>query len=254
VHLRLGRVNSHLEIAVEDTGPGLDPALLPYIFQPFRQGDASSTRLHGGLGLGLAIAQRLTELHGGTIEAANRRDGNGACFTVRLPIMSVAPIRAVSGVSDRRNPRAEKDVPLAAAPSLHGLKILVVDDDPDAREVLASVLSSRGADVVTAASGEEALPLVQGHHPDVLVCDIEMPGEDGYGVLRRIRQLPLRDGGRTPAAALTAYASTEDRMRALTAGFQMHLPKPVQPAELVTVVASLAANRPPVVTPSSKEG
>jgi PAS domain S-box-containing protein len=240
VEVRLLRVNSHVEITVEDSGPGIEPSFLPYIFERFRQADSSSTRRHGGVGLGLSIVRSLVELHGGTVSAANRTTGRGAAFVVRLPRMAVAPgAPAIAGMP-RRSPTSERDVSLSAAPSLHGVHVIVVDDDPEARELVAVILERCGAEVTVAKSTGEAVELVVKERPDVLICDIEMPDEDGYALIRRIRALPDEQGGRTPAAALTAYAGAEDRIRALSAGFQMHVPKPVQPVELAIVVASLA--------------
>jgi signal transduction histidine kinase/ActR/RegA family two-component response regulator len=244
-HVRVGliKVNSHIEIAVEDNGPGLDPAFIPFAFDRFRQADASSTRRHGGLGLGLAIVRDLTELHGGSVTAGNRTTGTGAIFTVKLPRMSVASANVTpSGTSmiERRNPTRDEQIWLEAAPRLHGIRVLVVDDQLDARELIASILGACGADVMVESSAADGLARLQVDRPDVLLSDIEMPGEDGYALIAQVRALPANRGGATPAAALTAYASTADRMRALTAGFQLHVAKPVQPAELATVIASLA--------------
>ena len=242
VRIGLARADSQVEITVEDTGPGLDPTFIPFAFDRFRQADSSTTRRHGGLGLGLAIVRHLVELHGGSAAAQNRSVGTGASFVIRLPRMSVrtqprgqGPEAPYSGVAH--------EVPLDAAPDLDGIRVLVVDDELDARELLSAALSACGADVVSASSAAEALEVLSRRPPHVLVSDIEMPGEDGYTLLRRLRQLPHDRGGLTPAVALTAYAGAEDRMRALLAGFQVHLPKPVQPAELAAVVASLTASR-----------
>jgi signal transduction histidine kinase/CheY-like chemotaxis protein len=231
VLVRLARLNSQVEITVEDDGPGIDADFLPYVFDRFRQGNAGVTRKHGGLGLGLAIVRHLVELHGGRVEARNRATGTGAIFTVALPLMSVG---------------SKADLPTAEGtlwrdmPSLEGIRVLVVEDDVDSREMAVAVLTRAGATVSMAASAAEGLSLLERERPDVLVSDVEMPGESGLDLLQKVRALPEDRGGRTPAAALTAYASAADRMRALRAGFHMHLPKPVQPAELVTVVASLA--------------
>jgi CheY-like chemotaxis protein len=250
VQVRLMRISSHVEISVEDNGPGIDPDFLPYMFERFRQGDSSSTRRHGGVGLGLSVVRSLVELHGGTVTAGNRTSGQGAIFAVKLPRMSVAPTQPVDVSHERRSPTTERETWLDAAPSLHRLRILVLDDEPDAREVVAKVLMSCGADVIVAQTSTEAMDLLERERPDVIVCDIEMPGQDGYDFIRRVRSLPATSGGRTPAAALTAYAGSEDRMRALAAGFQIHVPKPVQPAELATVIASLSDRLP--VAPANK--
>jgi PAS domain S-box-containing protein len=238
VRVSLLRINSHVEVAVEDNGPGIDAEFLPYVFQRFRQGDSSSTRRHGGLGLGLAIVRDLVELHGGKVAAANRSTGQGAIFSVTLPRPSARPALPVV-TSERRHHSLEQPMWLDTAPSLRDLRVLVVDDEADARELLAEVLSRCGADVVVASSAEEALSKVRESRPDVLVSDIEMPGQNGYDLIRAVRALGREEGGAVPAAALTAYAGAEDRMKALSAGFQIHLPKPVQPAELATVIASL---------------
>jgi signal transduction histidine kinase/ActR/RegA family two-component response regulator len=239
VMVELLKINSHVELTVEDTGPGLDPEFIPFAFDRFRQADSSSTRRHGGLGLGLAIVRNLVELHGGSVAAGNRSVATGALFVVRLPRMSVRPPQHLLA-GEGRHPDAERPVSLAAAPNLHGIRVLVVDDELDSREITVAVLARCGADVSSVGSADEAVPVLKRSRPHVILSDIEMPDEDGYSLMRRIRQLPVDEGGMTPAAALTAYASTEDRMRALGAGFQMHVPKPVQPAELAAVVASLA--------------
>jgi hypothetical protein len=242
VQVGLVRVDSHVEITVEDSGPGLEPGFIPYAFDRFRQADSSSTRRHGGLGLGLAIVRNLVELHGGSVAADNRTVGTGALFVVRLPRMSVRPaLHAIS--AEGRHPAVDQHVSMDAAPSLHGIRVLVVDDEFDSRELIAAALGRCGAEVVSAASSEEALAHLKGQRHDVLVSDIEMPGEDGYAFLEKVRRLPPDEGGLTPAVALTAYAGTEDRMHALAAGFQIHVPKPVQPAELALVVSSLARGR-----------
>jgi PAS domain S-box-containing protein len=242
VEIRLEAVSSHVALTVEDDGPGIDPEFLPYVFERFRQADSSSSRRHGGLGLGLAIVRHLVELHGGTAEAGNREGRSGAIFKIKLPRRSVAAERLTA----ERHPAAEAEaaVSLANAPDLKGVRVLVVDDQADAREVVKAILEMCDAETVTAATAEEAFDKLGEEHFDVLLADIEMPGEDGYTLIRRIRGLPVERGGAIPAAALTAYASTQDRVRALDAGFQMHVPKPVQPLELVAVVASLARSAP----------
>jgi signal transduction histidine kinase/CheY-like chemotaxis protein len=240
VGVSLARVDSHVLLTVEDDGPGLAPEFIPYAFDRFRQGDSSTTRRHGGLGLGLAIVKNLVELHGGTVSAANRTDGTGAVFSVRLPGVAIGASRGEAAV--RRGDAASPDhvVSLDEAPSLAGLRVLVVEDDADSRELAAAVLRRCGADVTTLGSAEGAVELVRRERPDVLLSDIAMPGEDGLALLRRLRRLSPSEGGLTPAVALTAHAGTEQRIQALAAGFQIHVPKPVQPAELVAVVANLA--------------
>ncbi|MFL6209471.1 MAG: PAS domain S-box protein [Pyrinomonadaceae bacterium] len=238
VQVRLERVNSHIEIAVNDTGAGIAPGFLPHVFDRFRQADQRTTRQHGGMGLGLAIVRHLVELHGGTVRAESAGEGQGSTFTVLLP---VAPVyqTAVEGV--RVHPAARDTLPsFDCADRLDGLKVLVVDDEPDTRELLQAGLGQCGADVTVAASAAEALEAMQMVTPDLLISDIGMPGEDGYELIRRVRTLPDESISRVPAIALTAYARVEDRMQALRAGYQMHVPKPVEMAELVAVAASLA--------------
>ena len=234
VQVRLARVNSHIELRVEDTGVGIGPEFMPHVFELFRQRDGTPSRQHGGLGLGLALVKHLVELHGGSVECASPGEGLGAVFSVKLPLMIVAS--RVEGV----HPTAETGAAMPPAPSLEGVSVLVVDDDTDARHLIATLLEERGARVRAVGSSDEALAALASEQPDVLVSDIEMPGQDGYSLMRTIRALPPERGGRVPAAALTAYARTEDRMQALLAGFHLHMPKPVQPAELAAVVASLA--------------
>ncbi len=234
VQVRLEAVNSHVEIVVEDDGPGIPPEFLPHVFERFRQADSSSTRGHKGLGLGLSIVQHLVELHGGSVRAANC-EGGGAVFTVVVPrraILSSAVTQPLGagGVAD-------------GGPSLRGVKVMLVDDEQDAREMLALGLEKSGAEVVTLRSAGEVADRIAGFRPHVLLADIEMPGVDGYMLLRELRSRPPDEGGLTPAIAITAYAAMEDRIRALSAGFDLHLPKPVQLAELRTAVARLAGQR-----------
>lgn len=239
----LSTAGSQVEITVQDDGPGIEPDFLPYMFDRFRQADSSSTRMHQGLGLGLAIVRHLMELHGGSVQAMNRTDQPGAVFRLSLP-RHVAVAEPLEGM--REQPPLfvmGDDVWLHAAPSLQGIRVLLVDDAADTREVVGAVLELCGAQVCAVASAREALWLIERDRPDVLVADLEMPGEDGYGLLRKLRALPPERGGQTPAAALTAYASAQDRANVLKAGFQMHVPKPVQPAELAAAVAELAKAR-----------
>jgi CheY-like chemotaxis protein len=235
--VRLERVASHVEVTVKDTGQGIGPKFLPHVFDRFRQSDSSSTRRHGGLGLGLAIVRQLVELHGGTVTATSPGAGEGTTFKVILPPMSVH--REPSNVETARPPIGSHSL-TDWQPSLNDLRVLVVDDEPDARELVAAALTGRGAEVVSVGSAVEALAEIERQRFDVLVSDIGMPLMDGYALIEKVRHLPLERGGKIPAAALTAYAGVEDRVRALAAGYQMHIPKPVEPAELTTVVASLA--------------
>jgi CheY-like chemotaxis protein len=236
VHVELRRVGSRAEIVVSDTGLGIAPAVLPFVFDRFRQADSSSTRAHAGLGLGLALVKHLVELHGGTVKADSEGEGRGATFTVELPLgaADTAPARAVALSAGRS---------LAHAPGarLDGLRVLLVDDDGDALDLASAILADAGALVKTCTSAPEALTMLTGWRPDVLVSDIEMPGEDGYSLIRKVRALPPEAGGRTPAVALTAYGRAQDRMAALGAGYSMHVPKPVDPGEFTSIVAGVAA-------------
>jgi CheY-like chemotaxis protein len=231
-------VNSHLEVCVVDDGEGIKPELLPQLFERFRQGDPSTTRRHGGLGLGLSIVKHLTELHGGKVRAKSPGPGLGSTFCIELPLMVV---HAPMDETHRTHPRAQTPPVAADHPSLDGITVVAVDDEPDALGLVKRVLEGCGARVLTAASAREALELVVAERPHMIVSDIGMPDEDGYEFIRKVRALPAAHGGRTPAAALTAFARAEDRTRALRAGYQTHVAKPVEPAELTAVVASLAA-------------
>jgi CheY-like chemotaxis protein/two-component sensor histidine kinase len=236
VEVSLGRAGDHAQVTVRDTGVGIRLDFLPFVFDRFRQADASPTRVHGGLGLGLAIVRHLVELHGGSVEAASEGEGRGATFAVRLPL---APGDAKVG--------AEVGRPAAGA-TLDGLRVLVVDDEPDTLEALSAALAGYGARVRTALSTREALASLDRGAVDVLVADIGMPGEDGYTLVRELRGRPPDRGGRIPAAALTAYARPVDAERALAAGFQVHVAKPVEPGDLAAVIARLAGRaggRPP---------
>ena len=222
-----------VEISVSDTGQGIDPKFLPFVFDRFRQADASTTRRHGGLGLGLSIVKSLVELHQGTVEAYSDGEGKGATFIVRLPL-------AESHVNAHVAGEPATQLPAHDASSLAGLRVLVVDDEPDARSLARRVLEERGAEVVAVGSAEEALEAVDGSGElNVVVSDIGMPEHDGYELITRVRAKP-GSAGRIPAVALTALARDEDRKRTLLAGYQVHISKPVDPAELVTVIAMLA--------------
>jgi PAS domain S-box-containing protein len=243
VMVRLERVNSHIEVTVTDSGKGINPEFVPYVFERFRQADSSSTRVYSGLGLGLAIVRQLLELHGGTVRAYSEGEGKGATFTIKLPLM---PVHVKPYLGDRVHPTVELGVPFDNPPTLNGVRVLIVDDEVDSRELLVAALEECEAQVFAVASASEALKAVSQFQPDVLVSDIGMPLEDGYSLICKVRQLSAEQGGEIPAIALTAYARAEDRMKAIASGFQMHIPKPVEPAELVTVVASLAKRTPKV--------
>ncbi len=248
IEVVLGRIDSHLEVSVADTGEGIGADFLPFVFDRFRQADASTSRQHGGLGLGLAIVKQLVELHGGRVRVASAGAGKGSVFTLELPTAIVrAP--AFSEPISRRHPTASHDAEPQATgdePDLTGVNVVAVDDEPDARALVQRLLEDRGAKVRSAASAAEAIDLIVGSPPDVLISDIGMPGEDGYAFIRRVRSLAAREGGDVPAVALTAYARTEDRVRAIRAGYQSHLVKPVDARELVAVVSSLGRRVTPV--------
>jgi CheY-like chemotaxis protein len=236
VQVKLQRINSHVEIVVTDTGVGINPDFLPHVFERFRQADGSTTRHYGGLGLGLAIVRHLVELHGGTVYAESAGQNQGSSFTVRFPSM-LAPEQQVE-------PRLEPQIAAMVESrdrkrTLRGLRVLVVDDEFDARALVTAMLERSGAQVLAVGSTREALDSMQTWKPDVLIADIGMPVEDGYGLIRKVRALPSDQGGQTPALALTAYARTEDRIRALSEGYQVHLAKPVDRLELATIVGNL---------------
>jgi len=237
VQVRVERVNSHVEIVVSDTGIGIAPDFLPHIFERFRQADSGTTREHAGIGLGLAIVRHLVELHGGTIHAASGGQNTGATFRVRLPLMVVhhepPTERRLHPTTDVRS-QIERELP-----DLGGLLVLAVDDDADARALVSEVLKSRGARVIAVDSANEALDALERMRPDVMIADIGMPNTDGFELIRRVRQSPRDEVRDMPAAALTAYARAEDRMKTIQSGFQMHLAKPVDPAELIVAVAAL---------------
>jgi PAS domain S-box-containing protein len=236
VCIQMERINSYVQIRVSDTGVGIHPDFLPYVFERFRQADGSTTRRHNGLGLGLAIVRHLVELHGGTVDIDSPGVNKGTVLIVNLPMKPVV-IKSMNHLIDEKLVPIQKAAP--AIPVLTGLKLLVVDDESDARHLLATFLTDYGARVLTAASSKEAMLLLEEYQPDVLISDIGMPEEDGYVLIRRIRSLTEGRGGRIPAIALTAYARLEDRDKALLSGFQLHFPKPINPLDLVLVVANL---------------
>jgi signal transduction histidine kinase len=240
VEARLERRDGNAAIVVRDTGDGISPEFLPHVFELFRQADGGPSRKQGGLGLGLAIVRRIVEMHGGMIRAESLGQGAGATFIVELPLLGVrladrAPL-PLAGADDK----AALATSLATAPRLDGLKILAVDDQRDTLDVIEAILTSAGAEVRTRGDAGSAVETVRTWHPDLLVADIGLPEEDGYVLIQRVRNLPPDEGGNTPAVALTAFARVEDRMRTLSAGYQMHVAKPVEPLDLVTILGSLA--------------
>jgi PAS domain S-box-containing protein len=237
VLVRLERVESHVEVAVSDTGQGIAPEFLPHVFDRFRQADATTTRAFGGLGLGLAIVRQLVELHGGTVRVESAGEGLGSTFTVSLPL---AAVRGVAEDAEGVQPPVVASAELVCPPQLGDLRVLIVDDEADTCEVLQAILEGCGARVTAVNSAASALEALTEEAFDVLISDIGMPEEDGYSLIAKVRALDRERGGRIPAAALTAYAGEEDRIRTLRSGFQIHVPKPVSPNELVAIVANLA--------------
>ena len=246
VHVALERVNSHVEISVADTGNGISEDFLPHVFERFRQADGTTTRQHSGLGIGLAIVKSIIDAHGGVVRAKSPGLGQGSTFSVELPL-------AVVHAEPKEPRRLHPAIPVRDSDSvcddhvLEGVKILVVDDDKDGRELVRRVLAECRGTVLEVSNAADALEMIRAERPDVLLSDVGMPAMDGYELIRRVRQLPAAEGGGTPAAALTAFARSEDRRRALIAGYQAHVSKPTEPAELVAIVASLAGK----IKPSS---
>jgi PAS domain S-box-containing protein len=240
VEVRTSHADSRMLIEVSDNGQGIHPKFLPHVFERFRQADQSTTRAHGGLGLGLAIVRYLVELHGGIVSVESAGEGLGATFKVSLPMTVATTRQRVEESTDASHVEKSKahEVPL-----LKGLSVLVVDDDEDVCRLMAVLLRKKEARVTVATSTREALSALEREKFDVLLSDIGMPGEDGYALIRKVRALPAEKGGTIPAAALTAYARDEDRVKALLAGFQIHIPKPINPTEVNVVVASLAGRR-----------
>ncbi|MFN2598908.1 MAG: ATP-binding protein [Pyrinomonadaceae bacterium] len=247
VQIRLERVNSSVEITVSDTGRGISPDFLPYVFERFRQADNTTTRQHSGLGLGLAITKHIVELHGGTIRAVSPGEGQGASFTVRLPVMIVHVPEQFSNHTTEQPPAEGKALPAPFA-RLDGVRVLVVDDEQDTRDLLGTILTQCGALVMTAATVADAIEIMRHGTLDLLISDIEMPHEDGYSLIRKLRVLEDGRNRNVPAIALTAHARPSDRLRSLSAGYQLHIPKPVEPAELVMSIANLT-NREPSPSP-----
>jgi CheY-like chemotaxis protein/nitrogen-specific signal transduction histidine kinase len=237
VNVSLARINSHIEISVSDSGEGIDKEFLPFVFERFRQADGTSARRYGGLGLGLAIVRHLVELHGGTVQATSPGEGQGAVFTIKLPLLPI--YHRETNVEQVHPAKSDAALPIEYPDNLAGLSVLVVDDEADTLELIKVLLGQCGARVTTASSAAEALELLKRTTPHVIISDIGMPTEDGFEFIRKVRQLPPEQGGKIPAVALTAYARAEDRLRVLRSGYQMHVSKPVELAELVAIVANI---------------
>jgi PAS domain S-box-containing protein len=231
VQVRVERANSHVEIVVRDTGQGIDPDFLPHVFDRFRQAESNTARKHGGLGLGLAIVRHIVELHGGTVIANSEGHGRGATFIVRLPLMQTRLGQEPESLAARQLEN------LDGVPDLSGVRVLVVDDEEDARTLLRVALEHAGAEVSDAGTTDEAFRCAQEWNPSIILSDIGMPGSDGYTFIERYREWEKQTGRSTPALALTAYARPEDRLHALAAGYQLHVAKPINPAELILAVA-----------------
>src|SRR2546427_8095903 len=243
VDVWLERLDSDVQITVSDTGQGIGADFLPLIFDRFRQADSTRTRKYGGLGLGLAIVRQIVEMHGGTVQAESRGEGQGATFTVRLPIRGMADKEDSTPREARVFPTVAKVPAFVCPPQIYGLRVLLVDDQPDTLEMLKAALEQCRAEVRTSADAAAALEVFQEWKPDVLVSDIAMPGEDGYALIAKVRTLEQQAGKRTPAIALTAYVRVEDRRRVLQAGYDKFVPKPVEPSELLATLASLVSTQ-----------
>jgi CheY-like chemotaxis protein len=233
IEVRLARVDSLIRVTVQDSGVGIAKEFLPYVFERFRQADASVSREYGGLGLGLAITRQLVELQGGRVAVASEGRGQGATFSVELPVRAVAAPQPAPQAPASPGPRIE-------VPDLRGIRILAVDDETDALSLIREILEATQATVTCASSGHEALACIEKETPDVLLADLGMPRMSGFDLIDAVRRSPRLDVRELPAAALTAYARSEDRAKALTAGFQMHLTKPIDPGALMAAMASLA--------------
>ena len=245
VEVRLEEVDGQVQLKVSDTGIGIAPKFLPFVFDRFRQADSSITRSHGGLGLGLALVRYLSELHGGAVKAESPGEGLGATFIVTFPLAESDSAVDPSGPALARNSESSREEQTHGSyPKLQGLSVLIVDDEEDTRKMLRMVFEQCGAEVRTAASAREALKVIEQWMPGVMVCDIGMPGEDGYSLIRKVRAAEAGRDEQTPALALTGYARSEDRVQALSAGYQMHMAKPIDPLELTAAVATLSKRVP----------
>jgi CheY-like chemotaxis protein len=241
VRVAITRDDSGIRVSVSDSGVGITPEFLPHIFDRFRQADGSTTRVHGGLGLGLSIVKHLVQLHHGRVEVKSHGKGQGATFAVTLPLAPVTPSFAAEH-AEEAEPEGN-GLPAGFSQVLDGLRILVVDDEADSRDLVSAILTRCGGEVTCCESAREAMEAIRDWKPDLLVSDIGMPNEDGYSLIRRMRKLRSKRSREIPAVALTAYVTNEDRERALEAGFQMHVSKPIEPAALVMSIANATGRK-----------
>ncbi|MGH9767886.1 MAG: ATP-binding response regulator, partial [Blastocatellia bacterium] len=240
IEARLGWAGGQIEIRVSDTGIGIEPQFLPHVFDRFRQADSATTREYGGLGLGLAIVRHIVEMHGGSVSASSPGKDQGATFKIGLPPASASRLpRPESRRIELEAPQPMEQKASESRQRLDGVRVLLVEDNPDTLEMLKFIFDKSGAEVIAAASVNEALEALERFRPDALVSDIAMPDQDGYDLIRQVRSREPERGGKIPAIAVTAYADALDRVRGLAAGFQMYVAKPVDPDELIAVVASL---------------
>src|SRR5262245_3568393 len=240
IEATLGRSGDQIEITVSDTGIGIEPQFLPHVFERFRQADSAYTRKYGGLGLGLAIVRHIVEMHGGGVSALSPGRDQGATFKIRLRLASASRLPQLEGrQAPSEAPRTKERKAPEESWRMDGVRVLVVEDDPETLDMLKFVFDERGAEVITAASVSEALDALERFSPDALISDLAMPDQDGYDLIREVRSREPERGGKIPAVDVTAYAEAEDRIRALGSGFQMHIAKPLDPDELIAVVASL---------------
>jgi CheY-like chemotaxis protein len=240
VEMDVRQMGTSIQLRVTDSGQGIRPEFLPFVFEPFRQADSSPARSHQGLGLGLAIVRHLVESHGGVIRAESAGVDQGSVFTMLLPV----PALTMEPEPEPGSPSAVTPAPAPDRSRLAGLRVLVVEDDPDSRDILATMLVESGAEVATAESAREALAIIDARSPDVLVSDIGLPEMDGYALIGELRRRPTDRGGSIPAVALTAYSEEGSRRQAIEAGFQEHLSKPADPQAFLAVVARLAGRGP----------
>lgn len=237
--MQISADNSNVVLVVRDNGEGIDADFLPHVFERFRQADATTSRSFGGLGLGLSIVRSVVEMHGGSVQAESEGKGRGATFTITFPIMTASELAAKTEIEHADEPRALSTTPRAKVARLDGLKVLVVDDHEDTRELLTIALTNAGADVRACAQSTDALATIKTWKTDCIVSDIGMPGEDGYELIRKVRALRKKNGGRIPAIALTGFAGLDDKSKAIAAGYQTHISKPADLGHLTSEIIRL---------------